>query len=150
MNADACIRMHMNAYGKKLHHFWEKTTPHPRNTNTQLLPVLGSRIPEELRLHLATGALVGVLSATLHHGRLWALQAAAEQLGSIPPAHQGFRGRQSRWCCERHRINARGSQATGKVAAGVAVNFRREIHGGGFLRSLAIWLAGWCGPISAT
>ena len=21
--------MHMNAYGKKLHHFWEKTTPHP-------------------------------------------------------------------------------------------------------------------------
>jgi hypothetical protein len=29
MNADACIRMHMNAYGKKLHHFWEKTTPHP-------------------------------------------------------------------------------------------------------------------------
>jgi hypothetical protein len=29
MNAKACIRMHMNAYGKKLHHFWEKTTPHP-------------------------------------------------------------------------------------------------------------------------
>jgi hypothetical protein len=64
--------------------YWYRTTSFMK----PLLPVLGSRtVPEELRLHLATGALVGVLSATLYHGRLWALQAAAEQLGSIPPAH---------------------------------------------------------------
>jgi hypothetical protein len=25
-NALECIYMHLNAYGKKLHHFWEKTT----------------------------------------------------------------------------------------------------------------------------
>ena len=25
-NASECINMHLNAYGKKLHHFWEKTT----------------------------------------------------------------------------------------------------------------------------
>jgi hypothetical protein len=31
MNAHACIRMHMNAYGKKQHHFREKTTLHPRS-----------------------------------------------------------------------------------------------------------------------
>ena len=37
MNADACIRMHMNAYGKKLLHFWGKTTMvhHTRYTLTR-------------------------------------------------------------------------------------------------------------------
>jgi len=88
------------------------------------------------------GVRLGARARSLNHGRHLPLQTA-EQLGSIPPAHEGFRGRQGRWCCERHRINAKSSQATGKVAAGVAGNFRREIHGGGFLRSLAIWLAGW-------
>jgi hypothetical protein len=29
-NALECINMHWNAYGKKLHHFWEKTTLIPR------------------------------------------------------------------------------------------------------------------------
>ena len=30
VNAHGCTRMHKNAYGKKQHHFWEKTTLHPR------------------------------------------------------------------------------------------------------------------------
>ena len=34
MNAHACIRMHMNAYGKKQHHFREKTTLHPEVKST--------------------------------------------------------------------------------------------------------------------
>jgi hypothetical protein len=29
VNAHGCTRMHKNAYGKKQHHFWEKTTPDP-------------------------------------------------------------------------------------------------------------------------
>jgi hypothetical protein len=32
-NALECIYMHLNAYGKKLHHFWEKTTLIPCYTS---------------------------------------------------------------------------------------------------------------------
>ena len=47
MNADACIRMHMNAYGKKLHHFWEKTTPHPGTSVTSFQePARAIQIPD--------------------------------------------------------------------------------------------------------
>ena len=40
-NASECINMHWNAYGKKLHHFWEKTT---------LIPLSSTRRRRRCRL----------------------------------------------------------------------------------------------------
>ena len=42
-NASECINMHLNAYGKKLHHFWEKTTLIPRKVTEAIRCWHGSR-----------------------------------------------------------------------------------------------------------